>query len=593
MDHEIEVDVAVIGGGTGGCAAALRAARLGHSVVLTEETDWIGGQFTAQGVSAFDEHRFIETFGGTASYYELRNGIRRYYRQHYRLSPDAAANPHLNPGNGWVSRLCFEPRVGLAVLEAMLAPQEAAGRLRILREHVPVDAQVRGDQIDSVLVRHSSGQLTRIRARYFLDATELGDLLPLVGAEHVAGSESRAETGEPHAPDVGNPEWAQSFTFPFAIELCPGENHTIPKPEGYEAFRESQPYTLTVDYGPPVGHVRYYVFATGPGTFGPFWTYRRLIDRNNFRDPRFPNDIAMINWTANDFAGGNVAIRDAAGRAELFRRARLLSLGFLYYLQTEVPRDDGGHGYPEFRLRPDVMGTGDGLSKYPYIRESRRIRALRTIVETDISADYNPGARAALFPDSVGIGLYGIDIHACAGNQPQVMAATRPFQVPLGALVPVRLRNLLPAAKNLGTTHITNGAYRVHPAEWAIGEAAGAVAAFCLSEGLSPRQVAADPAATGRLQRMLLRCGVPLYWYEDVPLEHPAFAAVQWLALTGAWPGAEEHLRFEPEAPFAPERDGLPTPQVAVDPADLSPGITRGELAIRLAARLSPHSSSG
>jgi len=578
----LEAEVAVIGGGTGGCAAALRAARLGHTVVLTEETDWIGGQLTAQGVSALDEHRYIEEFGGTASYYELRNGIRDYYRTHYQLTPAAAANPHLNPGNGWVSRLCFEPRAGLAVLEAMLAPEEAAGRLRLLREHVPVAAELEGDRVTAVWVRGSDGRETCIRARYFLDATELGDLLPLTGAEHVVGSEACSQTGEEHAPEVGNPEWAQSFTFPFAIEWCPGANHTIAKPEGYEQFRDSQPYTLVVDYGPSKGQVRYGMFHTAPGSFGPFWTYRRLIDRANFDDPRFPNDIAMINWTANDFAGGNVAIRDAAGRAELFRQARLLSLGFLYYLQTEVPRDDGGYGYPEFRLRADVMGTEDGLSKYPYIRESRRILARRTIVESDIAARDNPGARAVFFPDSVGIGLYSIDIHACAGNQPQVGAATRPFQVPLGALVPVRLENLLPAAKNLGTTHITNGAYRVHPAEWAIGEAAGAVAAFCLNTGLLPRQVAEDEAALRRLQRLLVQCGMPLYWYEDVPLSHPAFAAVQWLAATGVWPGADDHLRFEPDQPLVTDRPDLPPPRLPLDAA----GLTRGEGALRLAERL-------
>ena len=190
-----------------------------------------------------DEHRYIEEFGGTASYYELRNGIRDYYRTHYQLTPAAAANPHLNPGNGWVSRLCFEPRAGLAVLEAMLAPEEAAGRLRLLREHVPVAAELEGDRVTAVWVRGSDGRETCIRARYFLDATELGDLLPLTGAEHVVGSEAGSQTGEEHAPEVGNPEWAQSFTFPVAIEWCPGANHTIAKPEGYEQFRDSQPHT--------------------------------------------------------------------------------------------------------------------------------------------------------------------------------------------------------------------------------------------------------------------------------------------------------------------------------------------------------------
>src|SRR5437870_11941008 len=102
-------EILIAGGGTSGVAAALAAARSGRRVVLLEETDWIGGQITAQGVSALDEHEYIESFGGTASYYALRNAIRRHYGE-------------LNPGNCWVTRLAFEPRVATRILEEMLPP---------------------------------------------------------------------------------------------------------------------------------------------------------------------------------------------------------------------------------------------------------------------------------------------------------------------------------------------------------------------------------------------------------------------------------------------------------------------------------------
>src|SRR5436305_15260137 len=96
-------EILIAGGGTGGVAAALAAARNGRRVVLLEETDWLGGQLTAQGVSALDEHEHIESCGGTASYYALRSAIRRHYGQS-------------NPGNCWVTRLAFEPRVAVRVL---------------------------------------------------------------------------------------------------------------------------------------------------------------------------------------------------------------------------------------------------------------------------------------------------------------------------------------------------------------------------------------------------------------------------------------------------------------------------------------------
>jgi NADPH-dependent 2,4-dienoyl-CoA reductase/sulfur reductase-like enzyme len=95
--RERRCDVLVIGGSLGGVAAALAAARMGATVLLTEEADWIGGQATAQGVP-LDEHPWIEQFGATRSYREFRSGVRDYYRRHFPLAPEARADPHLNPG---------------------------------------------------------------------------------------------------------------------------------------------------------------------------------------------------------------------------------------------------------------------------------------------------------------------------------------------------------------------------------------------------------------------------------------------------------------------------------------------------------------
>ena len=79
--REVECEVLVVGGGTGGVAAALAAARRGRQTCLVEETDWLGGQLTSQGVSALDEHDLIESFGGTASYDALRRAIRAHYEE--------------------------------------------------------------------------------------------------------------------------------------------------------------------------------------------------------------------------------------------------------------------------------------------------------------------------------------------------------------------------------------------------------------------------------------------------------------------------------------------------------------------------------
>jgi FAD-dependent oxidoreductase family protein len=535
----------------GGCAAALTACRAGRSVVLTEETDWLGGQMTSQGVSALDEHHTIEQFGGTRSYYELRRLIREYYRQNTALSATARQVETLNPGNGWVSHLCFEPMAALWALNQLLHPFIEEGRLRVLLRHRAVSAEVEDDRVRSVLFRALDGEEhVQAQPAFVLDATELGDLLPLAGAEYVSGAESAEETREPSAhrgPTA--PGWVQSFTYPFVLEYRPGERHVVQRPADYEQNRERQPYTLRHLYHDDRGWVTYRMFQKGDGAAGPFWTYRRLIDAGNFQDARCAHDLAMINWPGNDFRHGSIIDVPPESALDALQRAKSLALGFCHWLETECPRDEGGEGYPEMLLRPDAMGTNDGLSKYPYIRESRRIRALRTVVETDISARWQTGARAQLFPDSIGIGFYAIDIHPGEGEEKIPPAPARPFQIPLSALVPVRLTNLLPACKNIGTTHITNGAYRLHPVEWNIGESAAHVALFCLDRSLSPQAVHADGHRRRRLQRRLVRAGIPLHWYVDVSFDHRSFEAAQVMAGWGVLTGDAQSLELKPDAP--------------------------------------------
>ena len=201
-------------------------------------------------------------------------------------------------------------------------------------------------------------------------------------------------------------------------------------------------------------------------------------------------------------------------KREHIDRARQLSLSFLYWMQTEAPRHNG-HGYPGLRLRPDVLGTQDGLAKSVYVRESRRIQAEFTVLEQHVGVEARGDLIGAQpFADSVGIGQYRIDLHPSSSGRNYVDVASWPFQIPLGALIPQRVENLIPAGKNIASTHITNGCYRLHPVEWNIGEAAGALAAYCLQEHLTPRQVQNTPRLLEDFQRLLTRLGVPLEWPE-------------------------------------------------------------------------------
>lgn len=505
----------VVGGGVGGVAAAIAAAERGAKVILTEETDWIGGQLTSQAVPP-DEHPWIEDFGCTARYRALRDGIRAHYREHYPLTAAARARPDLNPGAARVSRLSHEPRAAVAVLEAMLASHD----VEVLLNQRPTSAEVDGDRVDAVRF----GDRT-IAADWIIDATETGELLPLAGAEHVTGAESREVTGEPHAPAQADPLNMQPVSACFAIDHVDGEDHTTPRPALYEAFRDArppgfpegqlsliapdprtnEPIPRTLRPNPPGDPALVGPDLSDPELDRDLWLFRRIAARLTF-EPPLPSDITLVNWPQMDYLGGPVFGTPDADHHAL--AARQLSLSLLHWLQT-------GAGLPGLRLRGDVTGdTPDGLAKALYIRESRRIRGEYTVVEQDIAHAVRGEHGAVEYPDSVGIGAYRIDLHPSTRGDPYIDIACCPFQIPLGALIPVRLENLLAGAKNIATTHITNGAYRLHPVEWNIGEAAGHLAAYCGARRTTPRAVRADPSA---FQRELEAAGVELRWPPGVP----------------------------------------------------------------------------
>ena len=521
------VDLVVIGGGLGGVAAALTAADLGLRVVLTEEHAMLGGQLTSQAVPP-DEHPWIETDLASPSYRRLREGIRDHYRRAYPLTAAAAADPHLNPGLGFVSRLCAEPRAGAAVIEEMLAPFVTSGRLEILRGWVPTAADVDGDQVRAVTLRRvADGRERTLEGAMFVDATELGDLLPLTGTEHVLGAESAAETGELHAPDVADPLDQQAVSWCFAVEYRPGEDHTIDRPEGYASWLEHVddfwpgPQLSWEDVEPITLARRTRPIFAGP-TDAPrvedLWHFRRILARTQFEPGFLPHDVSLVNWPQIDYWRAPLLGVTPEEQEAALAGARDLSLSFLHWMQTEAPRHDGGTGYPGLRPRGDLLGSDDHLAIAPYIRESRRIRAQLTVTEEHIGRQMRgPGAAAAAFDDSVGTGYYRIDLHPSTAGRTYVDIDCLPFQIPLRALVPQRVTNLLPANKNIGTTHITNGAYRLHPVEWSIGEAVGALAVECRRTRTTPQGVAASPERVADLQRLLGGArGVTLAWPREI-----------------------------------------------------------------------------
>jgi hypothetical protein len=508
-------DVAVFGASLGGLRAAISAAKHNKKVLLTEETDWIGGQLTSQAVPP-DEHRWIESQGSTLSYREYRNKVRDFYRSKQSISDEIKGKDFFCPGSSWVSRISHEPLVALTILNNEIKPYLEKGLITLKYFTVADTATIDSEYIKNVTIKNiNTGETETVTAHFYLDGTDCGDLLPIVKADFSLGAESKNMTGEYHATEKAHPEDMQPITWVFALELVDklSSEDIIEKPELYEYFTDIVvPYDdnkLISWYGLNA-HTnkkhRYGMFNNDieKGSLG-LWEYRRIVSKENYKEK--VNEISLINWPQNDYYLGNI-YNDKDYKLHRFL-SRQQSLCLAYYLQNEAPNKEGGKGYP-VRLCGEAVGTKDGLAKAPYIRESRRIIAKHTIVEEDVSKRNNKGIN--ILSDSVGVGHYAIDIHMTTKTHSYMYDATYPFEIPLSAMIPINKKNLIPACKNIGATHLTNGCYRLHPVEWNVGEVAGLLATFCIENKCTPEEVL--ESNLDKFQNLLVNEGVQLHWDE-------------------------------------------------------------------------------
>src|SRR5438270_1321614 len=179
-------DIVIIGGSLGGCAAALAAGGGDYSVCLLEASEWLGGQYSAQGVTKPDESRYTSTVGSTAAYRAFQHDVRAFYRANYNLSARGENQPSLNPGGAYPG-FSTQPRVAHQIL---LQALQALPNVHVRLGTSVTAANVQGDTVQSVATL-SNGVATTYEAHYFLDATDLGELLPLANVEFSLGAESK------------------------------------------------------------------------------------------------------------------------------------------------------------------------------------------------------------------------------------------------------------------------------------------------------------------------------------------------------------------------------------------------------------------
>ena len=470
-------NVLVIGGTTGGISAGIQSARLNAETLIIEETPWLGGMLTTQGVSAVDGNHNLNS----GIWNEFRNNLRIHYGSAKALE------------TGWVSNSQFEPHVGDSIFKAMAA---AENHLKIVYGYHLTEIIKNGNRVTGAMFSNSKNERLTVSAKVVVDATDLGDGLALAGAGYDLGMESRNETGEPNAPEMAN-DIVQDLTWVAVLkDYGIGTDKTISKPDNYDPEKFRGSCSMTVD--------------------------SVLIDCEKMVNyARLPNNKYVINWPrkGNDFYLNIVELNYDQRNKEL-TRAKEKTLEFVYYIQNEL-------GYKNLGLADDEFPTADYLALAPYHREGRRLKGIQRLTINHI---LNRNETEPLYRTGISVGDYPVDHHHdCNPEAPKIIFPPIPsFNIPLGCLIPETIDGLVVADKAISVSNIINGATRLQPCVLLTGQAAGVVAALCVLENKQPREL-----NVRKVQQKLLDSGAYLMPLFDVKPEDKAFQAIQRVTVSG------------------------------------------------------------
>ncbi|MFZ2281735.1 MAG: FAD-dependent oxidoreductase [Prosthecobacter sp.] len=581
----LDADLLIVGGNESACAAAVQAARLGvKKIVLVNDIDWLGGQFSTEGVGCPDEWTGVNgrrvNFPRSGIYSEVINRIRAHNSQTYGIP---------SPGNSYCGTETIEPAAAAKIFEELLKPCVDAGVLRIERGWQPNKVTVENNHVTAVtFVRSQSASPLTVRAKLTLDSSDWGDVIRLSGAKYSAGPDLKSRFGEASAPaafdDAGQQEM-NPLSWCVVLREA-GKNSLIPKPASYDARSFAQ-----LDKTPP-----WVDSDMSTGTYSQsgwsVYTHRRLVDRwhNNLAPG---TEATFLNWPVQDYplcqlpqrvadalekteAGAskkNIVDLTPAQRQIIFADAKQHTLGMLYHLQTAV-HDRVGDFPQTFRNMKltTEFGTSDLLPPKPYVREGLRLEALYMLREQDIRAETRePKWAKVMVPDGLFGFQFNIDFHPTRrrflsedrnGPWLYVQTPSRGWHTdtdramfPLRGLVPVQMNGLLGCSKNIGVSSVVQSALRLHGQMMHVGQASATLAWLCLRDGIQPRAAAAAQKNWREIQLRLVRGtggpGILLWPWQDLPTDASHFEAANMLAARGIWPAEAGSVFFNAEHPMS------------------------------------------
>ena len=502
-DDSSEYDVIVIGGGAGGTSAAIQSARNGAKTLLIEETDWLGGMLTSAGVSAVDgNYKLPSGFWG-----EFKDSLVSHYGSLEALK------------TGWVSNTLFEPRVGNQILKSIAKNENNLKILFSTEVNSVTKLDFHKTENYSFNVKSSKGNFL---SKVLIDATELGDVLPMIDEDYDLGMDSREMYGEDIAPEKNN-DIIQDLTFVMILKNY-NKSVKIDKPKNYDP---SEFYCSTAS-------------INCPESDKALWTPKQMMNYGEL-----PNGKIMINWPiyGNDYYS-NLIEMNYDERNEVFKNAKEKSLRYLYYIQDEL-------GYDNYSLSDEEFDTDDNFPPIPYYREARRIKGKVTFSLDYIKKPFDQ--IHPLYRTGILVGDYPVDHHHDAHpdryNLPQLAFYPIPsYSLPIGSIISKKNPNFLVAEKSISVSNLVNGTTRLQPVVLQIGQIAGLIASESVKNNINTHQI-----DVRNIQKKFLDKGGYIQPYLDVEKNHPFFKAYQKIGSTGILKGTGINVGWSNQTWFYPE----------------------------------------
>lgn len=443
-------DIAVLGGGVSGVAAAIAAARQGRRVLIVEQGDFLGGvSVSGLGLLGFWDREGNTIIGGIAQ--ELVNRLKALHGT-LGHNPCPILNS-LTPVNAGLVRL------------VLFELCEEAG-VQLLFGCIPQQVQVQNGRLCQVRVC-GKGNFFDVKADVFIDATGDGDLCSLVGLPFEKGS-----------PDGE----LQPASLIFAVsgvekekllQYVEDEPLEVDTPEGYE-MKVKPEFFKTVSGYNLLGLDACIRKARKEGKYNN-------IPRDRFSLITYPNsDTTVINNTRLiDFDGTDIW-QLSRGTQEACRQVEEL----IKFMPAYLP------GYENCALSFIAPMLG--------VRESRRFIGQRCLTENDVRKGVIP-------PDTVALGGYNVDIHHGCDEGSELYIVQRAYGIPYGCMVPEKMGGILFTGRTIWADRVAFGSSRIMGTCIALGQAAGIAASICVQSKCETAQVPIE-----KLRRILKENGAIL-----------------------------------------------------------------------------------